>query len=124
MVKLVSKANKTVRFCKGLTSPEFACQCTFEECRGTIISRKLISSYANFRELVGVRLKINSGFRCTRHNFEVGGKPLSRHTTGQAIDISLKTLDHLSENDIEHAAKSCGFTFIKFYKTFVHLDVR
>jgi len=73
---------------------------------------------------VGVPLKVNSGYRCIAHNFDVGGKSLSRHTVGQAIDISLKSLDHLSNEEIEFAAKKAGFTFIKFYKTFVHMDVR
>ena len=81
-------------------------------------------AYENFRKLVNVQLKINSGYRCNKHNKDVGGKNLSRHLTGEAIDVSLKTIDHLDENDIEFAARSSGFTYIKFYKTFVHLDVR
>ena len=123
MYKIIPK-NKAVRFCKGLTSKEFACKCETESCRATIISKRLIKAFASFRELVGVPLRINSGFRCTLHNFMEKGSPLSRHLLGQAIDISLKSLNHLSNNDIEFALKNAGFTYIKFYKTFVHADVR
>lgn len=123
MHKIIPKEAK-VRFCKGLTSQEFACKCHTDSCRATIISGDLIKAYNKFRRLVNVPLKINSGFRCTLHNRLEGGKSCSRHLTGEAIDISLKTIDHLSQSDIEFALKDSGFTWIKFYKTFVHADVR
>jgi len=31
---------------------------------------------------------VNSGFRCTKHNKEVGGVPSSAHTKGEAADIA------------------------------------
>lgn len=124
MVRIVRKESN-LRFCIGLTSSEFACNCVNESCKVTIITNKLIKAYKNFRELIGVKLKVNCGYRCPLHNFNTpNSSALSRHMTGQAIDISLKTIDHLSLDDIEFAAKKAGFTFVKFYKTFVHLDVR
>lgn len=89
-----------------------------------MLSRRLIKAYKRFRELVGVGLNVNSGFRCTQHNFDVGGSPLSRHLIGEAIDISLKTINHLTKDEVQLSAIEAGFTFVKFYKTFVHLDVR
>lgn len=122
-MKLVLK-NTKIRLCKGLTSLEMACKCDNDFCRGTIISRKLVKAFGKFRELIGLKMRITSGFRCAPHNFAVGGKSLSRHTSGQAVDISLKSMDHLSNEEIDHAAKMSGFTYSKFYKSFVHLDVR
>jgi uncharacterized protein YcbK (DUF882 family) len=122
-IKILPK-NKPLRLVTGLTSTEFDCQCKYDFCRSVIISKQFLRAYKAFRKLVGVPLKINSGYRCTAHNFDVQGKPLSRHTTGEAVDISLKSLDHLSHEEIEHAAKLSGFTFVLFYKTFVHMDVR
>ena len=121
--KLIAKG-KGVRLAKGLTSKEFDCQCACLSCRATIISYELIKAYAKFRALVNVKLRINSGYRCPLHNQIVGGVPLSRHTSGEAIDISKTTLNHLCKSDIDHAAKISGFTKIIHYKTFVHLDVR
>ena len=123
MVRLLKK-DLNLRLCVGLTSREFSCQCEFDFCRAVIVSKRLITAYKAFRILVGVSLTINCGHRCTPHNKAVGGVHLSRHQTGEAIDISLKTLSHLSNEEIEHAAKLSGFTKVIFYKTFVHLDVR
>lgn len=120
----ITDKSKNLRLCKGLTSSEFSCQCSYDYCKATLISKKLIKAFEKFRILVDVRLRINSGYRCPQHNQDVGGKPKSRHQAGQAIDISLTTLGHLTRGDIEHAAKSSGFTFLIFYKHFVHCDVR
>ena len=123
MIKLFAKG-KLIRFCKGLSSSEFDCKCEYDSCRGTLISSDLIKAFEAFRNLIGVRMIINSGYRCALHNFAVEGKPLSQHMAGQAIDISLKSLDHLTRDEIKFAALNSGFTYVLFYKTFVHLDVR
>lgn len=113
------------KLCTGLNLNEFECRCNYQGCVSTKISPKLINSYKRFRELVGVPLIINSGFRCEQHNKDVGStSKASKHLTGCAIDISLKTVNHLSSEEIEHAAKVAGFKFIKFYKTFFHADTR
>lgn len=124
MPRLIKKNTKPLRFCTGLSSYEFACKCHYSSCRSIAISNKLIKAYKNFRKALGVKLIVNSGFRCTQHNYDEGGKALSRHLTGEAIDISLKTIDHLTHDEIENFAEACGFTFVLFYKTFVHLDCR
>lgn len=123
MLKLYKKTSK-VRLCKGLSTQEYSCKCSNNFCKTTVISKNLIKSYSSFRNLIGVRLLINSGYRCQSHNHNVGGAELSRHLTGEAIDINLKSLHHLDNDEIEFAAKNSGFNFIKFYKSFVHLDVR
>ena len=70
-------------------------------------------------------IRINSGFRCVRHNEEVGGAKSSRHLLGCAADI------------VPHDAKLigpfqtlCGDLFgrreeweLKLYPTFVHVAV-
>lgn len=123
MLVAVSK-RLTKRLCTGLTLKEFRCRCNHESCRSTFYNTRLVEAYKKFRKLVGVPLNINSGFRCILHNFNEKGSALSRHTTGEAIDIRLDTLQHLSREEIEFALKKAGFTFILFYKTFVHADVR
>lgn len=118
--------NKVEKICYGLTTKEAACRCGNGFCRHVMVTDKFIFAYAKFRKLVGVPLKINSLNRCAFHNFNVGGKAMSRHLTGEAVDIDLTSLSHLTKEEIEHAAKMAGFTFVLFYpeKNFVHLDVR
>lgn len=120
----VYKKNEFSTLCFGLTSREFGCRCDDIFCRALIVSAELIRAYYNFRCVVSTPLKINSGFRCTAHNYCEGGTALSRHLTGEAIDISLETIEDLDSNDIRKLALKSGFTFVKFYKSFVHLDVR
>ena len=123
MAKLIPK-DADEKICPGLSSKEFKCRCKNDFCTATIISEDLIKAYRKFRKTIGVPLKINSGYRCAAHNKTVGGVKLSRHVSGEAIDISLKSLSHLEHEEIEWAARVSGFSFIKFYKAFVHLDVR
>lgn len=37
---------------------------------------------------LGVKPRINSGFRTTRHNKSIGGAASSSHCTGQAVDLA------------------------------------
>ena len=122
-MKILPK-DKSIRLAKGLTTLEFACQCKNSFCLMTLVHPSLAKAFGKFRNLINVPMKINSGYRCPAHNLEEGGKPCSFHQAGMAIDISLKSLSHLSRSDIEFAAKESGFTYVKFYKSFVHLDVR
>ena len=121
---IILRKKEVKRLCKGLSNREFACKCSYPHCQMTLVSKALIKAYDNFRSLVGVRLIINSGYRCPQHNFDSQGKPCSQHQAGRAIDISRKSISHLSEEEIDHALKLSGFTFTKFYKTFIHADVR
>ena len=123
MVEVISK-NAIIRLCYGLTSREIQCGCVNDFCTATLISEELIQAYEKFRLKIGIQLNVNSGYRCPAHNKAVGGKPLSQHQVGKAIDISLNTLKDFSREHIEKLAKEAGFSFIKFYKSFVHLDVR
>ena len=45
------------------------------------------------REAYGKPINVNSGFRCEKHNKEVGGVPNSQHVKGEAADIRPGTLN-------------------------------
>ena len=51
-------------------------------------ARTLVLWLDLFRAAWGYPVKINSGFRCAKHNLEVGGAERSRHLLGCAADIS------------------------------------
>ena len=43
------------------------------------------------RDVFGHEIKVNSGYRCPRHNAKVGGVKNSQHLTGEAADICAET---------------------------------
>lgn len=124
---MIRKAIKTqdCNFNKYLTNSEFKCRCNYPECNVTLISQDLIESFFRLRNMLGLPLIVNSGFRCVRHNEEVGGVDNSDHTKGCAIDVSLQNLrEKYPTEEIVNYAKQCGFNFIKIYPSFLHLAVR
>ena len=115
------KGSKT-KLTHGLTSDEFDCKCELLNCVSTEVSRILIASYRKLRYLHKAPLKINSGYRCAPHNDAIGGTKGSQHLFGRAIDISLENIE--DKEAFADLARDCGFTYIKLYSTFIHLDVR
>ena len=49
------------------------------------------------REVFGKAIAVNSGYRCAKHNAEIGGASRSQHVKGEAADI--RAVD-LSGNDL------------------------
>jgi len=111
----------------GLYNREFKCRCSYEFCQATIVSIALINAYEVLRQNINSPLTINSGFRCTAHNFDEKGTPKSRHLAGQAIDISQDGLPiKIDVDSFIKLAYQSGFKFVKHYDklNFFHLDVR
>jgi uncharacterized protein YcbK (DUF882 family) len=73
------------------------------------------------RKEVGKPIKITSGYRCEKHNADVGGVKNSQHTKGTAVDVQV---DGMSPDEVAFYAEKVGFKFIKRYLTFTHLDIR
>lgn len=114
--------NAKSKITDGLDNTEYRCHCVNPACHCTMIDKELVEAYHKFRFLIGKPLIINSGFRCSLHNFMIGGRTMSRHLSGEAIDISNKNLpDPLETTKI---ARQAGFKYIKFYveKDFWHFD--
>ncbi len=125
---LIYPKNKDIILAKGLTLKEFQCKCNYPECNIIIISKKLVDGYDFFRKVLALPLQINSGHRCLRHNKNIGGAPLSRHLSGQAIDVAYNgPLEgkYLSKQ-VAYIALEYGFTFVKYIDKdrFFHFDVR
>ena len=70
-----------VRFFK---PEEFKCPC----CGQGSPAQMLVLWLDLFRAAWGYPVRINSGFRCEKHNKEVGGAEKSRHLIGCAADIA------------------------------------
>lgn len=100
---------------------EFVCKC----CGSFIHNQKLIDELEAIRSIWGQRLHVtyHGGTRCPDQNDRSGGKPHSRHLTGEAADIWIETI---SPADVYHELckgypDRCG---IGHYHTFTHFDVR
>ena len=96
---------------------ELACPC----CGVCAVDKKLVIKLDQLREKVGFPIIITSGYRCPKHNKEVGGKPDSAHIKGLAADISVSTSPRRYK--LIKAAIEIGFKRIGIGERFIHLDI-
>ncbi len=68
------------------SSTDFDCHCVNPDCTTTFVDLALIDGLEELLDLTGT-FKINSGFRCKKHNEAVGGEKGSFHMLGKAADI-------------------------------------
>jgi len=95
---------------------EFACKC----CGEVKMDKEFLQRLDSARARAGIPFKINSGYRCPKHNQEVGGNPNSAHMSGLAADIEAKTSrQRFIVDDALHAE---GFKRMGEYSTFIHVD--
>jgi len=87
---------------------------------GEKMNHKLLEDLDGLRHFVGKPFSINSGYRTSAHNNDVGGVPESAHTQGLAVDI--KCSNSSFRYDILERAIAMGFNRIGIGKTFIHLD--
>ena len=96
---------------------EFECPC----CKKNLISSSLIKKLDEARELAGVPFIINSGYRCEKHNKEVGSSKTSSHLLGLAVDI--RVLHSTTRFIVIGALIKAGFTRLGIAKDFIHVDI-
>lgn len=97
---------------------EFQCPC----CHTVMLHPKLAASLQKLREAWGRPLTVTSGYRCARHNAEVGGVPNSRHMRGIAADVAVPRAE---QEKFRTLARAAGFSKILPYpsRNFVHLEI-
>lgn len=100
---------------------EFECRC----CGQLQLDPHLVEGLEVLRELAGVPVVIDAGYRCPRHNLQVGGVPNSEHTRGLAADIrlpgvSLQQMFELAAQVPQFAQGGIGV----YDENFLHVDVR
>lgn len=96
---------------------ELTCPC----CGVNQAQTRLVQELDAARQYAGVPFIINSGYRCPRHNAEVGGSPQSSHMLGLAADISCTEMANRFK--IIDALIYRGFTRLGIYETFIHADL-
>jgi len=95
---------------------EFACPCC-GECK---MEMGFVSWLDEIRSIYGKPIVITSGYRCEKHNFEVGGVPDSAHLKGLAADIRVHSDEEryeLVKIMLRHGAFRIGVG-----RTFIHVD--
>ena len=113
---------------KNFKVSEFACKC----CGKNIISQKVIDMAQKIRDYIGVPVRVNSGYRCDKHNAAVGGVKNSKHTKGLAADLSCgNTPQEKAEGarklfeavkDLKAKGELPDLDYCIRYKTFIHID--
>lgn len=103
---------------KNFTRGEFFCKCG--EDHDFVIDMSFIEKLQKTRELYGKKMTITSGHRCAAWNEKQGGAKGSKHLTGEAADILVKT--DRERGALIDAALEAGIRRIGIAKTFVHLD--
>ena len=98
---------------------EFACPC----CNRVMLHPKLLVKLIELRKVLERPVYINSGYRCSRYNDQIGGIINSYHCIGLAADIKVKDINLIELLEI---CENIDFNGIGFYekKNFLHLDVR
>jgi len=94
---------------------EFACPC----CGKVELTPQFQEMIDDARRLAGIPFIINSGYRCLKHNKEIGSTS-DNHPSGQAADV--KCTDGPSRFKIVAALIKAGFKRIGVAKTFIHAD--
>lgn len=121
------KKGDTTKLSENFRVSEFACHgsgC----CSTVLIDEKLVTFLQKIRDHFGKPITITSGYRCPTHNAKptTGGSTGSRHTKGQAADISVQGV---APAEVAKYAESIGIKGIGLYETakdghFVHIDTR
>lgn len=71
--------------------------------------------------LDGTCYRITSGYRCVKHNQDVGGAPASVHLLGHAADIAVSS--PADRYRVVMRAIAAGVPRIRIYPSHVHIDV-
>jgi len=97
---------------------EFACPC----CGKNEMDPRFLAILDETRSRSPVPWVITSGYRCEKHNAEVGGKPDSAHTKGLAVDIAIgNSYDRMMI--LRPLFDSYEWRRIGIGKDFVHIDL-
>lgn len=98
---------------------ELACKCN-KHCKGEYFhDPEFLDALEKMRMGIGA-IEINSARRCTKHNDEVGGAPLSMHKREIAVDVKIAPHRRV---ELYEAATKAGFKGFGFGVNFLHLDL-
>ena len=106
-----------IKLSEHFVSREFTCRC----CGETKVNFMLVLKLEDLRTKLNKPIIITSGYRCPKHNKEVGGVKDSKHMYGIAVDVKV---NGVSPSEVAKVAKEVGFSFVKVYSSWTHIDIR
>lgn len=123
-VKYYSKGVVT-KLSANFNSTEFDCHGS-SCCSQTLVDDQLVVYLQKIRDHFNAPITITSGYRCIRHNSNIGSGTGSQHVKGGAADIVVA--GH-KPREVAQYCESIGIKGIGLYETgsdghFVHIDVR
>ncbi|MDL2298901.1 D-Ala-D-Ala carboxypeptidase family metallohydrolase [Synergistaceae bacterium OttesenSCG-928-D05] len=106
-----------IRLTENFKLREFECPC----CKTVKLHPLLLERLQQLRNIWQKPLVITSGYRCEKHNTEVGGVPRSKHLQGRAVDVKVPAS---RQEEFKQLAESSGFSKIILYgeRGFVHVE--
>lgn len=121
MVNIVDKT-KEGKLAANLYADEFHCKCSYPDCTFTLIDNKLKRQWNRFRSSFSRGIVISSGYRCQKHNEDVGGHPNSYHKKGMALDLIVP--QHVTMKIFANTARNYFDKVIEYPgKNFIHVNV-
>ena len=113
---------------KWFKEKEFACKCCGQLPLSTGSGqaprenvKALVSEVLDpVRERLGMPIVVNSGYRCEKHNKDVGGVKNSQHLKGEAADIHCQDNERLKQLIIENGK----YDQLIDYGTFLHVSYK
>ena len=107
---------------------EFACKCceklpTPEELKPLSEALQQLHDHIQADRGEEIPIHINCGYRCPRHNREVGGSETSRHMIFMAADCTALPLTPIELAKYAEQIPAFEQSGIGIYDTFTHLDV-
>lgn len=117
-----------MKLTKNFSKSEFECKCGCEMPNNIFKNIKELAKHLqSLRDKFGKPIKINSAYRCEKHNSIIGGSKNSQHKKGLAADIVVKDKKPLDVyNFIDNIQKMDMFIKggLGKYNTFTHVDIR
>lgn len=104
-------------FTKNFSVEELSCPC----CGVNKMELSFMTRVQRLRDVYGRSMKVDSAYRCERHNRQLGGAKDSFHMQGRAADVWCP--DPRDKWKIARGALVEGLTVI-VYENFLHLDDR
>jgi hypothetical protein len=108
---------------------EFSCRCCGQLPPGLYDDGFIIAPYEylfdcfeSIRLVWGKPIVITSGYRCPKHNLEVGGEPGSTHIVGLALDLLVEKSDVSAFVEIARRY-DLRIGWKKYTEPLVHIDV-